>query len=768
MPTTIVIANNDYYTVYWGNGTWTTDQNVMSNDVYNVQTILWSVDDGTQNQTTLKPANGLLDMDLLARDAVGVDNTSSGGSLHLTGGEEKIDTSSGLITYHVTTGSQLYNYLVGLSDGETYEDTFAYSIDTVNGLRSQATVHITLAGHNWDPQIASANASGSVTEDAQGHGTGSELTSGTVAYTDLNTHDTHTASATAQSVGYLGTFSLDQSNIDTGNGGSVGWSFSVDDSVINYLAQGQTLIQKYDVKINDNHGGSVTQTVTVTITGTNDAPVAVADSNSVKEDTAPNPVSGNVLSNDTDVDQGDTHSVSAVNGSSGNVAADVAGTYGTLHLDSDGSYTYTLDNSKEAVQALAEGVTATDSFTYTNSDNHGATSSASLTITVVGTNDPAVIGGTDTGSVTEANQTNPGSPTATGTLTVSDPDTGQSSFLAQSNVATTYGHYTLDSSGNWTYTLDNSNPAVDDLDTGQTLHDLVTVYSFDGTSHAVDITINGAHDDQGGPAGIIFNVNPAAGNSLTNLGTFTATGDPDAGDNANMIWSIGAGSSSGFAVSGGILNASGLNSTITQANGYATLNLVATDPGNPANTLTKTYHVWIGTSLNEGSTNVPLVLSSTAENIGDFLSGNDGIKGSSGTDYIIGGDGNDTLTGAGGADQMVGGAGVDHFRYGALGDSTHAAWDTIMDWTSGADKIDFVNALALTGTPTNLGTVTGSTTLAAHSVGWTKVDGSHAIVYANTGSSAEAVVTGADMMEIHVTGVGAFNFNAATDFNLHA
>ncbi|TGT32075.1 Ig-like domain-containing protein, partial [Mesorhizobium sp. M8A.F.Ca.ET.165.01.1.1] len=78
----------------------------------------------------------------------------------------------------------------------------------------------------------------------------------------------------------------------------------------------------------DNHGGSSSSSLTVTINGTNDAPVAVADINSVKEDTAPNPVSGNVLSNDTDVDNGDTHSVSAVNGSAGNVGNDLVGTYG--------------------------------------------------------------------------------------------------------------------------------------------------------------------------------------------------------------------------------------------------------------------------------------------------------------------------------------------------------------------------------------------------------------------------------------------------------
>ena len=70
---------------------------------------------------------------------------------------------------------------------------------------------------------------------------------------------------------------------------------------------------------------------TVTVTGTNDASVAVADVVAVKEDTPPNPVSGNLLANDTDLDSTDTHTVSAVTGGSDNgTTITTVGTYGTL------------------------------------------------------------------------------------------------------------------------------------------------------------------------------------------------------------------------------------------------------------------------------------------------------------------------------------------------------------------------------------------------------------------------------------------------------
>src|SRR5439155_1683905 len=97
-------------------------------------------------------------------------------------------------------------------------------------------------------------------------------------------------------------------------------------SAVQALAEGQSVTDVFSYTNADNHGGTSTANLTITVKGTNDAPLAVADAASVKEDTntlaQPNPVAGNVLSNDTDVDTTDTHSVSAVNGSTAKVGAD--------------------------------------------------------------------------------------------------------------------------------------------------------------------------------------------------------------------------------------------------------------------------------------------------------------------------------------------------------------------------------------------------------------------------------------------------------------
>src|SRR5213075_1359968 len=99
---------------------------------------------------------------------------------------------------------------------------------------------------------------------------------------------------------------------------------------------------------------------------------------------------GNVLTNDSDVDTGDSKAVSAVNGVAANVGSAVAGTYGSVTMMSDGSYSYALDNADPDTNALAQGQVVSDVFSYTVVDANGATSSTTLTIGITGTNDAPV------------------------------------------------------------------------------------------------------------------------------------------------------------------------------------------------------------------------------------------------------------------------------------------------------------------------------------------------------------------------------------------
>jgi len=125
---------------------------------------------------------------------------------------------------------------------------------------------------NSAPVITSATATGGATEwaDKSANETANtpHTASGSVTYTDANALDLHTASFAPKGAGYLGTFSLTTAAIDSSD--TVGWSFTVADSALDYLKAGQTLTQLYDVTINDGHGGTVTQTITMTLTGAGD------------------------------------------------------------------------------------------------------------------------------------------------------------------------------------------------------------------------------------------------------------------------------------------------------------------------------------------------------------------------------------------------------------------------------------------------------------------------------------------------------------------
>src|SRR3954453_19406575 len=108
------------------------------------------------------------------------------------------------------------------------------------------------------------------------------------------------------------------------------------------LAAGQTTTDSFSYTVSDGNGGPATEPLPLTITGTNDTPVAVADTGTVAESgTLVVKAADGLLKNDTDGDQGTTLTVSAVNGSSANVGGTITLSSGAkLTVKTDGSYAY--------------------------------------------------------------------------------------------------------------------------------------------------------------------------------------------------------------------------------------------------------------------------------------------------------------------------------------------------------------------------------------------------------------------------------------------
>jgi VCBS repeat-containing protein len=139
------------------------------------------------------------------------------------------------------------------------------------------------------------------------------------------------------------------------------------------LQAGQTMTDSFTYTVRDGALATSTATVTVTVMGAADAPTAANDAFTLAEDSGAVDVTGQLVGNDGDVDNGDVLKVSAVQGVSDKGAL--------VSVSADGKVTY---NPGSVFASLEDGQTATDSFTYTITDSTGLTSTATATVTITG------------------------------------------------------------------------------------------------------------------------------------------------------------------------------------------------------------------------------------------------------------------------------------------------------------------------------------------------------------------------------------------------
>ena len=138
-------------------------------------------------------------------------------------------------------------------------------------------------------------------------------------------------------------------------------------------------------------------------------------------------------------------------------------------------------------------------------------------------NTPASFSGDSTGSITEEDTAD-----LTGAITVTDPDANQDAIKAQSNSSKTYGSFSTNSAGEWSYKLDNANEAIQALNTGEMLVEDISISSLDGTTHTINITINGLDEPAQTPATFSGDLSASmnSGDTAPATGTVIVT-DPD-------------------------------------------------------------------------------------------------------------------------------------------------------------------------------------------------------------------------------------------------
>ena len=159
-------------------------------------------------------------------------------------------------------------------------------------------------------------------------------------------------------------------------------------------------------------------------------------------------------------------------------AETITGSFGKISISAGGLIDYVSDSINNN---LAEGGKYSEVFRLTTTDNV----KIDLPINIVGTNDSASISKLE--YVIDASQDSI-SESASGTLRIKDEDTGQSSFVAQSDLAGSYGKFSLSTKGEWSYL---SNSSQSSLLTGESVSESFTVSSIDGTKRDISITIKG-------------------------------------------------------------------------------------------------------------------------------------------------------------------------------------------------------------------------------------------------------------------------------------
>jgi VCBS repeat-containing protein len=293
--------------------------------------------------------------------------------------------SGALLTVNAD-GSFTYNpngKFESLGVGQTASDSFSYVASDSQGLSDAALVTITVNGVN-DAPVATDDANTSDEDSALLVSAADGLLDND---TDVDSGDARLVASVNGQAANVGTqITLASGALLTVNADG-SYTYDPNDQ-FEFLDAGQSATDSFTYVASDSQGASSnTATATITITGVNDAPVAVSDTNTTDEDT---PVMSGMLTsllgNDTDVDQGDMLTVASVNGQAANVGTQITLASGALlTVNADGSYTYDPNDQFEFLDA---GQSATDSFTYVTSDSLGESSNeATVTITITGVDD---------------------------------------------------------------------------------------------------------------------------------------------------------------------------------------------------------------------------------------------------------------------------------------------------------------------------------------------------------------------------------------------
>ncbi|HVJ44082.1 MAG TPA: tandem-95 repeat protein [Dongiaceae bacterium] len=379
-------------------------------------------------------------------------------------------------------GSYTYDRAPGSKGGVT--DTFTYVLKDGDGDTSSATLTINIDDAKPTLHVPDAHDAGTAVDEAglasgSHRGDGSNVTSGVMTYSEgdgpaaitINNQTVHAGDTVTTAAGTL--------HIDAIANGEIHYTYT-----LTHNTSGDATTDTFNVVVQDKDSDKASATLTIGIV--DDRPTAVVDTGSTGSGgTITKDAASGIEANDTFGADGRSGggvvgvSHGATTGAIGDPTG-IHGDYGTLYLNSDGSYVY---------KANAD-VGGDDVFTYTIKDGDGDTTTATLTIHV-----DKVTPGTLVSSiiVDEANQPTVGSNHVTQPNAVTGYlDLGGASIQA-GIYFTAHGILDLNASGKYTYTLFAPyNDGKADDTAGISTGDVFTVQTSDGHGNhgTAVITIN--------------------------------------------------------------------------------------------------------------------------------------------------------------------------------------------------------------------------------------------------------------------------------------
>ena len=410
----------------------------------------------------------------------------------------------------------------------------------------------------------------------------------------------------------------------------------------------------------------------VAIAAENDGPVASADAGfATAEDTALVITPAELLGNDGDVD-GDSLTIASVQDAVGGTVALIGG---------------------NVVFTPAADATGAASFTYTVEDADGASSTASVFLTISPVNDAPATGTPVTASVDEDT-----SVTIDVLAGASDPEGDDLSVIAAT------------SDDGQVAIVDNQLVFTPNADFNGTAEIAYTLSDGDRTVSAVaTVTVNGVADQA-----VISGDNSGFVGEDGILAPGTATGslrvdDPDAGEDVFLVqanqaasygtWSVGADGDWSYTVDDANAAVTAMNDgdvltdsfTVTSADGTTKTVSIAIYGSN---------EIIVGTDGNDtlnGTAGRDEVTGLLGDDVINTFAGADVIFAGGGADIVDAGGGDDVVNGEDGADTLTGGTGEDEVYGGAGNDTIVGSLDGTRDFYDGGSGTDTVD---YTGTTT--------------------------------------------------------------------